>query len=71
MLSWLPPDASSYGPQIDRLFYIIYYITGATFFIVQGTLLVFLVIYRHRERRTRTATRRSRSPGRSRRRCCS
>jgi hypothetical protein len=70
----LPEDVSTYGPEIDRLFYLIYYVTGATFFAVQITLLVFLVLYRHRTdgaRRTRTATRRSRSRGRSRRRSCS
>src|SRR5687768_4073487 len=25
---WLPPDYSSYGPEIDRLFYLILAITG-------------------------------------------
>ena len=48
MLSWLPEDVSTYGPEIDRLFYIIYYVTGATFFAVQLTLLAFLFIYRQR-----------------------
>ena len=46
MLSGLPEDVSSYGSQIDRLFAVIYYV-GATFFIVQITLLVPLVLYRH------------------------
>ena len=39
MLDWLPENVSSYGAQIDRLFYVIYYVTGATFFIVQAALL--------------------------------
>jgi cytochrome c oxidase subunit 2 len=56
MLSWLPEDVSTYGPQIDRLFYVIYYVTGATFFIVQLTLLAFLVLYRHRDGRRATYT---------------
>jgi cytochrome c oxidase subunit II len=56
MLSWLPEDVSTYGPIIDRIFYVIYYVTGATFFIVQGTLLAFLFIYRHREGRRATYT---------------
>jgi cytochrome c oxidase subunit 2 len=51
MLSWLPESASSYGPTIDRLFYIIYYVTGVTFFIVQLTLLAFVIIYRQRDGR--------------------
>ena len=56
MLSWLPENVSTYGPEIDRLFYVIYYVTGATFFIVQGTLLVFLIVYRHRDGRRATYT---------------
>src|SRR5215831_2808995 len=56
MLSWLPPDVSTYGPEIDRLFYVIYYVTGATFFLVQITLLVFLFMYRHRDGRRATYT---------------
>jgi cytochrome c oxidase subunit 2 len=56
MLSWLPEDVSTYGPEIDRLFRLIYYVTGATFFAVQLTLLAFLVIYRHRDGRRATYT---------------
>ena len=56
MLSRLPEDVSSYGPQIDRLFAVIYYVTGATFFIVQITLLVFLFMYRQRPGRRATYT---------------
>jgi cytochrome c oxidase subunit 2 len=56
MLSWLPEDVSTYGPEIDRLFYVIYYVTGATFFIVQFTLLAFLILYRHRDDRRATYT---------------
>jgi len=56
MLSWLPENVSTYGSEIDRLFYVIYYVTGATFFLVQGTLLVFLVMYRHRDGRRATYT---------------
>src|SRR5262245_47459758 len=56
MLSWLPETVSTYGPDIDRLFYVIYYVTGATFFIVQFTLLAFLILYRHRDGRRATYT---------------
>lgn len=48
MMSWLPEDVSTFGPAIDRLFYFIYYLTGATFVLVTVTLLTFLVLYRHR-----------------------
>jgi cytochrome c oxidase subunit 2 len=56
MLSRLPPDFSTYGAEIDRLLWVIYYVTGATFFIVQLTLLAFLILYRHREGRRATYT---------------
>jgi cytochrome c oxidase subunit II len=56
MLSWLPENVSTYGPEIDRLFYLIYYVTGATFFAVQLTLLAFLVLYRHQDGRRATYT---------------
>jgi len=56
MLGWLPEDVSTYGPDIDRLFYLIYYVTGVTFFAVQLTLLAFVILYRHREDRRATYT---------------
>src|SRR3989338_4941756 len=45
---WLPEGVSSVAPAIDRLFYIILWITGVVFIAVEGTLLVFLVRYRQR-----------------------
>src|SRR6266852_1085145 len=56
MLRWLPENVSTYGPDIDRLFYVIYYVTGATFFVVQITLLVFLIVYRYKDGRRATYT---------------
>jgi len=44
----LPETASSYGPQVDRLFWIILGITGFFFFVVQGVLLWFVIAYRAR-----------------------
>ena len=41
MLRWLPEDVSTFGPDIDSLFYLIYYITAATFILV--TVLMVLV----------------------------
>ncbi len=49
MLSWLPENVSTFGPKIDQLFYLIYYITGATFVLVNVLLIAFLVKYRHRD----------------------
>ncbi|MBI4355619.1 MAG: cytochrome c oxidase subunit II [Candidatus Omnitrophica bacterium] len=45
---WLPESASTVAPAIDRLFYIILWITGVIFFAVEGLLLFFLVRYRAR-----------------------
>lgn len=53
---WFPASASSFGGDVDRLFYVILYITGAVFVIVEVALLVFLVRYRRREGRTATYT---------------
>ena len=42
----LPENASTYGAQIDRLFWWILGITGFFFFLVQGCLLAFILLYR-------------------------
>ena len=49
MLDWLPENISTYGGEIDKFFYIIYYITSAVFFLVSGAFLYFLVKYRYKE----------------------
>jgi len=54
MMGWLPENVSTYGKDIDRLFYIIYYITGTTFLLVTGALVLFLILYRQREGRRAT-----------------
>ena len=57
MLSWwLPEDVSTYGKDIDFLFHLIYYITGAIFVLVAAAMIAFLVLYRHKEGRRATYT---------------
>lgn len=57
MLSWwLPEDVSTYGKDVDFLFYLIYYITGGTFVLVAAALIAFLILYRYREGRRATYT---------------
>jgi cytochrome c oxidase subunit 2 len=56
MMSWLPPGVSTYSGQIDWLFYLIYYVTTVTFFVVQITLLVFVFRYRYDPNRRATYT---------------
>src|SRR5213594_2645059 len=51
MMSWLPENVSTFGGEIDSLFYLIYYITGAAFILVTVLMILFLILYRHREGR--------------------
>ena len=46
MLQWLPEDVSTFGQEIDSLFYLIYYITAVTFIVVTVLMVVFLIKYR-------------------------
>ncbi len=51
MMSWLPENVSTFGEEIDSLFYLIYYITGAAFLLVTVLMIVFLIVFRQREGR--------------------
>ena len=46
---WLPPDHSTHGYAIDRLFIWTFWITMITFVIVEIVLVVFLIKYRGRK----------------------
>ena len=49
-MNWLLPESvSTFGAEIDRLYYIILWITGIIFVITQVALVYFLFKYRHRE----------------------
>lgn len=54
MMRWLPENVSTFGGEIDSLFYLIYYITGAVFILVTVLMVLFLILYRHREGRRAT-----------------
>ena len=56
MLQWLPENVSTFGGEIDSLFYLIYYITAATFILVTVLMVLFLVMYRERPGRRATYT---------------
>ncbi len=51
MLSWLPEVASTYGPEIDRVFYVILALTGGSFILTETCLFWFAWKYRYREGR--------------------
>lgn len=48
MMSWLPENLSTYGGDIDSLFYLVYYICGVVFILVHVLLLGFIILYRSR-----------------------
>jgi cytochrome c oxidase subunit 2 len=56
MLRWLPEDVSTFGPDIDSLFYLIYYITGVAFILVTVLMIWFLIKYRYSDARRATYT---------------
>jgi len=45
-MQWLPEDVSTYGREIDSLFYLIYYITAVAFILVTVLMIVFLIRFR-------------------------
>jgi cytochrome c oxidase subunit 2 len=46
-----PENVSSYGANIDFMFWVITILTGVVFVLVEATLVVFLFKYRHKEGR--------------------
>lgn len=50
-MPWLPINVSTHGGEIDSIFYIILWITGIVFVLVEATLIWFAFRYRHREGR--------------------
>lgn len=48
MLQWLPENVSTFGPKIDWVFYLIYYVTGVTFVIVFALLIAFCIMFREK-----------------------
>ena len=45
---WLPRNVSNFGHEIDFIFYVILWLTGITSVLVFGTMIYFIVKYRHR-----------------------
>jgi len=46
MYGWFPQNIATYGADVDRLFYLIYYVVGAWFVVLQGALLWCVIRYR-------------------------
>lgn len=47
-MRWFPENVSTYGADIDGLFWLIYYIVGFWFLLTEGALLYFVLRYRRR-----------------------
>ncbi len=45
---WMPDQASTYGPEVDFLFYFIYWVSVAAFVLIMALMILFMVRYRHR-----------------------
>ncbi len=45
---WFPENVSTYGGDIDGLFYLIFWIVGVWFVLIEGLLLYFVVRFRRR-----------------------
>jgi cytochrome c oxidase subunit 2 len=48
MSSWFPENVSTFGGDIDGVFWLIFYITTVWFFITEGLILYFVLRYRRR-----------------------
>ncbi len=48
MSNWFPENVSTFGGDVDAIFYFIYYITAFWFVLTEGVLLYFLLRYRRR-----------------------
>jgi cytochrome c oxidase subunit 2 len=51
MMRWLPENVSTFGDEIDAIFYFIYYLTSGAFVLVTVLMVTFLILYRQQEGR--------------------
>jgi cytochrome c oxidase subunit 2 len=53
--SWMLPESfSTFGGEVDAIYYVILWVTGIVFVITEGLLVYFVVRYRHKEGRKAT-----------------
>jgi cytochrome c oxidase subunit 2 len=48
MQNWFPENVSTFGADVDGIFWFIFYITTAWFFITEGLIIYFIVRYRRK-----------------------
>jgi cytochrome c oxidase subunit 2 len=57
MQNWFPENVSTFGADVDGIFWFIFYVTTAWFFLTEGLILYFVFRYRRRPgRRARYVT---------------
>jgi cytochrome c oxidase subunit II len=49
-------NISTFGAEVDSLYFVVLIVTGVAFFLVEGVLIYFLIRYRHREGHRATYT---------------
>ncbi len=49
MLDWFPKNISTFGAEIDHVFYLIFYIVGIGFLVGEALIVYFLFRYRRRD----------------------
>ncbi len=57
MFDWFPKNISTYGGEIDHVFYLIFYIVGIGFLLGEGAIIYFLIRYRRRQGKKATFVR--------------
>ena len=48
MHEWFPRNISTYGADVDGVFFLVYWIVGVWFVLAQGALLYLIVRFRRR-----------------------
>ncbi len=48
MQNWFPANVSTFGADVDGIFWLIFYITATWFFLTEGLILYFLIRYRRK-----------------------
>jgi cytochrome c oxidase subunit 2 len=54
MQNWFPENVSTYGGDVDGIFWFIFYITTVWFFLTEGLIIYFMVRYRRKAGRKAT-----------------
>ena len=48
MSNWFPENVSTFGGDVDGIFWFIFYITAVWFFLTEGLIVYFIIRYRRK-----------------------